>query len=100
MSDLNNRQDVEELLKQIYCDVERYQGYPITNKQHKIFMKLMNILEEIEDLEDFVNNIISLRDNYNTISPYYCEDLECDFFTVMEKWHKKIDHYKWGRKES
>ena len=96
MSDLNSRQEVEEVLKQVYCDVERYQGYPITSKQHKIFMQLMNIVEEIEDLESFASDIISLRDNYNNISPYYCEDLEFDFFTFMEKWSKKIEHYKWG----
>lgn len=95
MSDLNSKQDVEEVLKQIYCDVERYQGCPITSKEHKIFMKLMNKVEEIEDLKDFASDIISLRDNYYNISPYHCEDLEFDFFTVLERWSKKIEHYKW-----
>lgn len=53
------------------------------------------VIEELEDLKDFASDIIYLRDNYNNISPYYCEDLEFDFFTFMEKWNKKIEHYKW-----
>lgn len=94
MSDLSSRQDIEEVLKQVYCDVERYQGSPITSKQHKIFMKLMNIVEEIEDLKDFVSDIIGIYNNATGYG-YYPEDLEVDFDEVMEKWSKKIEHYKW-----
>ena len=54
--------------------------------------------EEIEDLKDFVNDIIALNDNYNNAAPYYPEDLEVDFDYVMEKWSKKIEHYKWGKR--
>lgn len=54
--------------------------------------------EEFEDLKDFVSDIIALNNNYNDNVPYYPEDLEVDFDYIMEKWSKKIEHYKWGVK--
>lgn len=60
----------------------------------------MNKLEEeFEDLKDFVSDIIAVNNNYNNADDYNPEDLEVDFDYVMEKWNKKIEHYKWGKKE-
>ena len=59
----------------------------------------MNTLEEeFEDLKDFVSDIIGIYNNATGYG-YYPEDLEVDFDYVMEKWSKKIEHYKWGKKE-
>lgn len=95
MSDLISRDKVIELLQQVYCEVERYQGCPINSKEHKIFMKFMDMIDEIEDLKDFVSDIIAVNNNYNNSDFYYPEDLEMDFDEIMEKWSKKIEHYKW-----
>ena len=54
--------------------------------------------EEFEDLKDFVSDIIAINNNYNNAEAYYPEDLEVDFDYVMEKWSKKIEYYKWGKK--
>ena len=53
--------------------------------------------KEIEDLKNFVKDIIALNDNYINDAPYYPEYLEIDFGYIMEKWSKKIDHYKWRK---
>lgn len=54
--------------------------------------------EEFEDLKDFVSDIIAVNNNYNNADVYNPEDLEVDFDYVMEKWSKKIEHYKWGKR--
>ena len=54
--------------------------------------------EEFEDLKDFVSDIIAVNNNYNNADVYNPEDLEMDFACIMEKWSKKIEHYKWGKK--
>lgn len=94
MSDLISRDKVIELLQQVYCEVERYQGCPINSKEHKLFMKFMDMIDEIEDLKDFVSDIIGIYNNATGYG-YYPEDLEIDFDEIMEKWSKKIEHYKW-----
>ena len=58
----------------------------------------MNKLEEeFEDLKDFVSDIIAIYNNATGYG-YYPEDLEIDFDEVMENWSKKIEHYKWGKR--
>lgn len=54
--------------------------------------------EEFEDLKDFASDIIAVNNNYNNADVYNPEDLEVDFDYVMEKWSKKIEHYKWGNR--
>lgn len=39
-----------------------------------------------EDLEEFAADIIGLLDHYKETPTYWPEDLEEDFFEIMEKW--------------
>ena len=44
-----------------------------------------------EDRYEFINDILSLWDNYHKqdLEPYWPEDLENDFFDIMHKWEEK-----------
>lgn len=105
MSDLISRQEVSDIIKtRLYQtalnNTEYITSYDkvcedIAENRIDTWINGVKPAEEFEDLKDFVRDIISLRNNYNNISPYYCEDLEFDFFTFMERWSKKIEHYKW-----
>lgn len=106
MSDLISRQKVSDIIKtRLYQtalnNTECITSYDkvcedIAENRIDTWINEAKPAEEFEDLKDFAKDIISLRDNYNNISPYYCEDLEFDFFTFMERWSKKIEHYKWA----
>lgn len=58
-------------------------------------MRAIIEIDELEDMKDFISDIIAVNNNYNNNDFYYPEDLEVDFDEVMEKWSKKIEHYKW-----
>lgn len=105
MSDLINRQKVSDIIKTMLYQTAINNDECITSyanvcddiAENRIdtWINMVKPSEEFEDLKDFASDIIAIRNNYNNISPYYCEDLEFDFFTVLEKWSKKIEHYKW-----
>lgn len=105
MSDLISRQKISDIIKtRLYQTAwnndECITSYAkvcedIAENRIDTWINEAKPAEEFEDLKDFVRDIIGIYNNATGYG-YYPEDLEVDFDEVMEKWSKKIEHYKWG----
>lgn len=107
MSDLISRQEVSDIIKtRLYQTALNNDEYitsyakvcvDIADNRIDTWINEAKAVEEFSDLIDFVSDIIGIYHNATGYG-YYPEDLEVDFDEVMEKWSKKIEHYKWGKR--